>query len=46
MSPMHKIIKVIRIKKSKRIPRKDGQARELQLLKMFVIFSKYLISDK
>ena len=32
MSPMHRIMKVLRIKKSKRIPRKDGQAREFQLL--------------
>ena len=33
MSPMHRIMKIIGIKKSKRILRKDGPVRELQLLK-------------
>jgi len=41
---MHRIMKVIRIKKSKKISRKDDQVRELRLLKMPVIFSKYLIN--
>jgi len=41
---MHRIMKAIGVKKSKKIPRKDDQVRELWLLKIHVILSKYLIS--
>jgi len=44
LSPMHRIMGAIGIKKSKKIPRKDEQVRELWLFKMHVILSKYLIS--
>jgi len=44
MSPMHRIMETIRIKRSKRISRKNDQVRELHLLVRRVILSKYLIS--
>ena len=37
---MNRIMKAIGIKKSKKIPRKNDQVRELRLLKMPVILSK------
>ena len=40
LSPLHRIMKAIRIKKSKKIPRKDDQVRKHRLLKMHVILSK------
>ena len=40
---MERIRKIIGIKKSKNLPRKDDQERELQLLVRRVILSKYLI---
>jgi len=41
---MHRIITAIGTKKSKKIPRRDDQVRELQLLVRRVILSKYLLS--
>ena len=41
---MHRIREIIRIKRSKRISRKDNQVRELQLLVKRAILSKYLIN--
>ena len=41
---MHRIMKTIRIEKSKKISRKDDQTREFRLLVTRVILSKYLIS--
>jgi len=44
LSLMHIIMKAIGIKKSKKVPRKDDQVRELQLLVRRVNLSKHLIS--
>ena len=44
LSLMHRIMASIRIKKSKKIPRRDDQVRKLRLLIKRVILSKYLIS--
>jgi len=40
LNPMYEIMKAIGIKKSKKIPRKVDQTKELRLLKMPVILSK------
>jgi len=45
LSPMHSH-ESDGIKKRYKIPRKDDRARELQLLKMHMILSKYLIRNK
>jgi len=44
LSPMHRIMKAVGIKKSKKIPRKYDQVRELQFLVRHVNLSKYLIN--
>ena len=44
LSPMHRILAAIEIKKSKKIPRRGNQVRELQLLVRRVILFKYMIS--
>ena len=41
---MHRIITAIGTKKSKKIPRRDDQVRELRLLVRRVILFKYLLS--